>query len=208
MLSTKPFLPRWVQAAGIVLIFAGIILPELIGFLRDDYHSSANYISELGAVGADYATVINIIAFPLVGLSVLTIIAFLWRGVAGRHLARIGLIAIAIGIPIGYMTAAVFPCDYGCPAQGSTRQAVHNLAGLIEYTIGAIGFVLLSLGLKDRVYLRTRIAVMAVGIIMAVSFVMMLLPEQAAFRGAWQRLADYGAFLLLIALLFRLRVKT
>jgi len=38
----------------LTLFISGIILIELIGFLSSNYNSMSHYISELGAVGADY----------------------------------------------------------------------------------------------------------------------------------------------------------
>ena len=206
-LAHKYGLPYWVVLACIGLIFAGFLLPETISGLRQDYTSSANFISELGAVDAPYRSIINFVGFPLVGLSLLLMLAFIWRQLSGALLARAGLICIAIGIPFAYIMTVIFPCDYGCPMEGSARQMIHNFAGLIEYLIGTLGFILLSIGIGKRVGPFMRTVIFAVGIIMIVSFFMMLVPSQDAIRGAWQRFADYSAFTLMIALVFRFRLR-
>ena len=38
----------------VLLFLSGVLLPEFIGFLSSDYNSISNYLSELGAVGAEY----------------------------------------------------------------------------------------------------------------------------------------------------------
>lgn len=200
-------LPKWVQFSCLGLLFFGIVMPGIISLVRGDYNISANYISELGATDAAYSGFVNAALFPLIALCTFLIIVHLWRGLRGHSLAKLGLLAITIGFPLGYISAAIFPCDYGCPIEGSAAQDMHNLTAVISYTIAALGFFLLFLGLKNRVRPRTRLAVLAVAIIMVVGFFMMLSPDQAPYRGLWQRSADYGAFLILIALAFRIRAK-
>lgn len=202
MSGTARSLPNWVRACALGLILFGIALPEALSWLRADFTSSANYLSEQGAVGSPYFALVSFVAFPMVGLCTLGLLAFVWRRVPS---AKAGLILIAIGIPVGYFIGAAFPCDAGCPVEGSSRQAVHNLGGLLAYTLGALGFLILSFSLKGTVNGRTRLASFAVGAIMIISFAMMLDPAQAGVRGLWQRLADYGAFLFLIALIYRVR---
>jgi len=90
----------------------------------------------------------------------------------------------------------LFPCDYGCPIEGSASQSIHNLLGLVQYPLAVIGFVLLAANLKLYPVWRAGFAI--AGAAMALGFVMMLVPDQANFRGAWQRLGDYTVFMVLI----------
>lgn len=188
----------FVYIAAIVLISSGILLPEILGSTRGDYSSLANYLSELGATGTSTQTLTNTLAFPMVGISCLAILIALWHRLPKTGGVRAGLICLGLGIPAGYFGAVIFPCDYGCPLEGSCSQSMHNLLGLVQYPLGVVGFVLLSLNLKPRPARRWACAF--AGAAMAIGFVMMLLPEQAAFRGGWQRLSDYTAFLVLASL--------
>ena len=185
----------FVYIAAATLLFAGIILPEILGATRSDYSSFANYLSELGADGTSTQALTNILAFPLVGISCILVMIALWHRLPIRSGLRAGLICLALGLPLGYLGAVIFPCDYGCPIEGSTSQSMHNLLGLVQYPLGVIGFVLLSANLAAKPILRVLCAVAAAA--MAIGFVMMLVPDQANFRGAWQRLSDYTAFLVL-----------
>lgn len=188
----------FVYIASAVLIMAGILLPEILGSTRSDYSSFSNYLSELGATGTSTQRLTNTLAFPLVGISCIAIIIALWHRLPKLSGVRAGLICLILGIPAGYFGAAIFPCDYGCPIEGSASQAMHNLLGLIEYPLGVLGFILLAVNLKSKP--KWRLACGFAAAAMAIGFVMMVLPDQASFRGAWQRLADYTAFLVLVGL--------
>jgi len=189
----------FVYIAVVVLLFGGIILPEILGSTREDYSSLANYLSELGATGAPTQRLTNTLAFPLTGIGCISIILALWHRLPVVKAVRAGLICLVLGIPLGYFGAVAFPCDYGCPIEGSASQTVHNLLGLVQYPLGVIGFGLLAANLKTRPVWRT--AAMTIG------FLMMLSPSQAAFRGGWQRLGDYSAFLVLIGLVLSTQPK-
>lgn len=185
----------FVYISAAILLIAGIILPELLGASRADYSSFANYLSELGARGTSTQRLTNTLAFPLVGISCISIIIALRHRLPKQAGLRAGLICLVLGIPAGYFGAAIFPCDYGCPIEGSASQAVHNFLGLVQYPLGVIGFALVSANLKAKPLWRALCAVAAAA--MAIGFVLMLIPDQANFRGAWQRLSDYTAFLVL-----------
>jgi len=186
----------FVYIAAVVLFFSGIILPEILGATRSDYSSLANYLSELGASGTSTQNLTNSLAFPFVGLSCCAILIALWHRLPKQSGIRAGLICLLIGIPAGYLGAVLFPCDYGCPIDGSAKQTTHNLLGLVQYPLGVIGFILLSVNLAARRKWRTACALAAAA--MAIGFIMMLQPSQFTFRGGWQRLGDYTAFLVLI----------
>lgn len=199
MNATNP-MPKlfWVAALGLSL--SGIVLPEVIGAIRADYSSIANYISELGAVGAENAKIVNLFGFlPVAIFSAIAILCLRAR-LSGFALAQTGLVLLFIGISVGYTGAFFFPCDYGCPIEGSSRQMMHNLLGLVEYPLGSLGLILLGVGLKGRLSIFSRLIVFAVAVMSVIGFVMMISPDQSAFKGAWQRLADYSMFFLIVYL--------
>ena len=195
----------FVYIAAIVLFFSGIILPEILGAARSDYSSIANYLSELGASGTSTQSLTNSLAFPFVGLSCCAILIALWHRLPKNGGIRAGLIFLLIGIPAGYFGAVLFPCDYGCPIDGSAKQTAHNLLGLVQYPLGVIGFVLLSVNLSGKTIWRAACAFAAAA--MAIGFMMMIQPSQFTFRGGWQRLGDYTAFLVLIAIVLSSQPK-
>ena len=185
----------FVYIAVAALLFAGIILPEVLGTTRSDYSSFANYLSELGANDTSTQALTNSLAFPLVGISCILIIIALWHRLPNRGGVRAGLVCLALGLPLAYFGAAVFPCDYGCPIEGSASQTVHNLLGLVQYPLAIVGFALLAANLKSNPVWRAAFALAAAA--MAIGFVMILIPHQVGLRGLWQRMGDYTAFLVL-----------
>jgi len=193
----------FVYIVAVILILAGIVLPEILGATRSDYSSLANYLSELGATGTSTQGLTNGLAFPMVGISCIAILIALWHRLPKATAIRIGLICLGFGIPAGYFGAVLFPCDYGCPVEGSASQMAHNLLGLVQYPLGVIGFILLAVNLKTKWRLACGFAAAA----MAVGFVMMVMPEQAHLRGAWQRLSDYTAFIVLASFVLSTQPK-
>ena len=195
----------FVYIAVVVLLVGGIVLPEILGASRAEYSSLANYLSELGATGTSTQRLTNTLAFPLTGIGCISIILALWHRLPAVKTIRAGLICLMLGIPLGYFGAVIFPCDYGCPIEGSRKQNMHNLLGLVQYPLGVIGFVLLAVNLKTRPVWRFACGLAAAA--MVIGFVMMISPGQASLRGAWQRLGDYTAFLVLVGLVLSTQPK-
>lgn len=123
----------------LVLFISGVVLPEVISGLRQDYGSTTNFISELGATGADYAFIINHFSFLPVAICSLSAILCLAVRMPATKMITVGLGFWIIGLPVGYLTALLFPCDYGCPIEGSTSQMIHNLTALVVYPVGILG---------------------------------------------------------------------
>lgn len=178
-------------AVGVMLI-CGVVLTGAVAWVRADYGWRGQFISELGAVGAPYAAVVNWLAFLPIALSSAVALLCLRARVLG--LARVGFVLVLVGLSVGYLWAFLFPCDLGCPVEGSRRQVIHNLSALVAYPVGTVGLAVLVFGLKGRVSGAVRGIIGAVALVTAVGFVMILLPEQAALRGFWQRLVDYSMF--------------
>ena len=59
---------RLLLILSVLLFLSGVLPPEFIGFLSSDYNSMSHYISELGAVGAEYSIIINYFGFLPIAL--------------------------------------------------------------------------------------------------------------------------------------------
>jgi len=107
-----------------------------------------------------------------------------------RGVSRVGWILLWAQ-PLSLVVVAFAPCDAGCPIEGSTAQAIHNLQGVVAYFASGLALVLLSFapllayGPPYRRYFL-RLA----GAAFAIIFVLMLAPDLASIRGALQRTAD------------------
>ena len=186
----------------LTLFFSSIMLTEFIGFLRSDYNLINHLISELGAAGADYSIIINYFGFLPIALSALTITLLLQSKFPNNRLSRAGLLLVGSGVFIGYFGAFIFPCDFGCPAEGSFSQNMHNNLGLIYYLIIPVGLFVLGIGLRtEAMIINASISFSATSIFL-LGFFMMLNPSQTDLLGLWQRLADYTVvgFLIFMSL--------
>ena len=182
----------------LTLFLSSIILTELIGFLRSDYNLINHFISELGAAGAEYSRIINYFGFVPTAFSALIITLLLQSKFSNTRLSRAGLLLVGSGVFIGYFGAFIFPCDYGCPAEGSFSQNMHNNLGLIYYLIIPVGLFVLGIGLrKEPIIINPSISFGATFIFL-LGFFMMLSPSQINLLGLWQRLADYTVVVFLI----------
>ncbi|MEM7001718.1 MAG: DUF998 domain-containing protein [Pseudomonadota bacterium] len=184
------------KVATFALLAAGIVLPEALGLLSADYSAMSNYLSELGASGAPSATVANYLGFLPVSIAVFTLVVVLWQRLPRRLLIRAGLIGL-LGISVGYLGAFLFPCDAGCPAEGSQRQALHNLAGLVQYAGAVFGLLLVYAGLRRTALEQLPLITLVVACWVLAVVLMMFTPELQSIRGLSQRLADYSLFLWL-----------
>lgn len=143
------------------------------------YSHRVHTISELGESGARDQRFVAFGLFLPVGLLLLAVAALVWRGEP-----RSGALALCIGI--GYAGAAFFPCDPGSPRTGSWRQAMHNLAGGVEYVGGALA--LLSLAPRHGMLFQ------AAGVVVLGCGIMTGQLPSSTWRGALQRVAECCLF--------------
>ncbi len=176
-----------------------VIVPAVAGTLAPDYSHTANYISELGAIGMPRGGLVSFAGFLPTGLIVGACLAAgaARAGVTGS--GRIGFFLL-MSVALAYIGAAFARCDLGCPAQGSVRQQIHNLLGVAEYVGGSAGLMFVSRGLPQEVPLARRGVLALAGIVTLVAFVFMASPDIARWRGLAQRVAETALFgsLLLI----------
>ncbi len=149
------------------------------GARKPGYSHTRDTISELGEVGDPNARLVAYGWFLPVGvaLGVVALLVYTPAPAAG---------ALTLCIAIGYVAAALAPCDRGAPAVGSPRQALHNLGGAVEYVGGAAVLFRLS-ETGGSPYLVAAGAV-------AVAVVVFSLPALAAVRGLVQRMAEMALF--------------
>lgn len=154
-------------------------------------------ISELGEQGAPDARRVAWLLFAPVGLVLLAVGALALRDEAAQPLREtFGLLALAVGV--GYLGAALFPCDPGSPLAGSPRQQLHNLFGGVEYLGGAAALFVGAQRLADGAPLASWLQASAASI----TAVAVALSLQAVFpvRGLVQRVGEAALFANLVLL--------
>lgn len=124
---------RLALITGILGPLAVVLLTVLGGANHPNYRHAIQFISELGAVGAPHARMINLAGFLPAGIFVTAFTFFAWRSLPRSGATALGMLGLAL-FALGYLAAAFFPCEAGCrPAQPSLSQTLHNLLGLTGY---------------------------------------------------------------------------
>lgn len=159
----------------------GIGAPALWGLTVPGYSGFRQYISELGAVGAPGAALVNYGIF--LPTAVLCCVAVVWLFLTVPAPHRYWTLLL-LSVSAGNLGAALLPCDAGCPAQGSPQQALHNLLGLVQYACGGIAL----LGLR-----RFAPAASYLGALALLCLFLMGGPG-ADWRGLLQRIAELSLF--------------
>ena len=148
----------------------------VLAYQRPGYNHRRHTISELGEVGTPGSRWVSWGVFLPVGLC-LTYIAFAIKLVA----PTVSLLAACVAV--GYLAAAVFPCDPGSPLSGTLRQGLHTVGGGVEYVGGA--YALWQMGSGQPTSLL-HLSALVVGLVA-------LLLSGTAFlsiRGLLQRIAE------------------
>ncbi|MEM7353536.1 MAG: DUF998 domain-containing protein [Acidobacteriota bacterium] len=181
-------------AAALASVTAVYLLLSVIWLARQhgSYSHVRQTISELGEVGSPVAGKAAWFSFApvgvLCGLSLLAIRPWL----PSDENVTAGLLLFGF-VALGYLLAAVFPCDAGAPLVGSWRNQVHNLIGGFEY-LGALGGLdLLHRSLEDfsqwsQLGLASQVAFQ----IVLLGFLGTLWPSP--FRGLAQRIGEGAIF--------------
>jgi len=191
----------WPSAWGATLF--ALFTPLLFGALHPDYQQMRDYISELGAVAAPHAWWVAWFGFLPIGLLTAMTALLLPGALPKGRLAMVApLLMLGVGVTLGYLGAIVWPCDPGCPAVGSATQQIHNLLGLLEYGLGGLGLLLFARLFWPLPAWRTLAVILALlWLVVWFALGMMGDPQQAEWRGGWQRLAEvslFGGMLLIV----------
>lgn len=135
----RSVVPRALAMVGAVGPVAYIVLTIVLGLLWPGYDPIHQTQSELGAVDAPNALVMNVVGF--MGLGVV-IIAFagaylaILRGAPWRHLAVVALVVAGVGmIVVGF-----FPCDPGCVDVTATGElhGTFSMPGAVGLPVAAM----------------------------------------------------------------------
>jgi len=187
---------RVLLLAGIAAAVVLTVAIAWVGFLEPDYSHMAQFVSELGALGATHQEVFNYSGLVLAGLlTAVFSVGLHLRLEPGRwFIVSSALVALA---GIGRMIAGLFPCDPGCNMEDMSVSArIHALAGFVALLSGALAPLLLAFGLRERPESALFRPSLALGLASVVLVVLLFgLGPGAPFIGAIQRLvlaAFYG----------------
>lgn len=161
---------------AVIYLFAALFV---LGARKPGYSHLGHTISELGEIGAPQARLVALGVFLPIGI-VMLVVVWLVRAFETETCA------LALCLAVGYITAALFPCDAGSPVSGTWRQAIHNLGGAVEYIGGA--FALMGIAAHTGEPFRT------LGIVVLAAAIAISLAPLAGVRGLVQRVAELCLF--------------
>jgi hypothetical protein len=174
------------------------------GRRADGYSHLRDTISELGAAGNRDARAVAWLWFAPSGL--LFAVAAMALGEAlGTDDAQRAAFPLAL-VGVGWIGAAIFPCDPGAPALGTIRNHLHNLTGGGAYLAGAAGLFEMGRALEDSQPFIALLA-RAAGAVVLLGLFFISLPE-VPLRGLVQRVMEallHGWLLLAAAIALTLR---
>jgi hypothetical protein len=185
---------RSAAACGLGAAALALVVPLAGGSAEPGYSHVAQFISELGAVGATHSTLVAAAGFAPIGALVLGFLAFA-AGLFPRSRRSAAGVACLAAVGASYLASALFHCDAGCPSSGSFSQSVHNLFGFFQYAGAMAGLLLLGSAFRGSPDWRSLAPVCVVSAaFVAAGFVAMLMPDLDSFRGLSQRVAESSIF--------------
>lgn len=176
---------------SILLVLFGIVALEIFGALTPGYDPRSNFLSELGATGAPYAALVSYGVFVPIGLLWAVAAILIWRSLPAGLLGAVGA-ALLLANAVSYVGVGVFPCDAGCPAEGSFNQLMHNISGAIGYFLTPLALALIGFHLLGKGRAGFGAVTLAVAAASGLSFATMITDLDGEAAGTWQRLTDYS----------------
>lgn len=192
--------------ASLILII-GIAVPSFLGYTWQDYNFTANYLSELGATGAPTAYQMNMLGFLPFSILWALALFILHRILPKGPMLTIGVLLL-LGTSVSYAGAVVFPCDMGCPLEGSENQLMHNALGIIGYLTAPPGLLVLGIYFFKQDMRFSGILSFIAAILTLTGFLFLASPETVDLRGAWQRLADFSLMIWMFIIAITLKDPT
>jgi len=139
-------LQRLLPISGIVGPSLYAIVVTVLGLLWPGYNPIRQYMSELGAVDAPHAFVMNALGFQLLGISMFAFGFGLYRCIGLGWESRIG-VALIVVAGVSLVGVGLSPCDPGC-MNVSTIGVRHTITATIAPIAMTIGMFVISLGFR------------------------------------------------------------
>lgn len=153
-----------------------------------NYDHAHQFISELGAEGAETQKLMNWLGFIPTGL---LIILFSWAMVVGNKnvLRKTGASMIGI-FGLGIVLSGIFSCDMGCPMLGSEINNIHQTIAPIAFLSICLGILFTGLSFRKNPDMEELFEYTIFSSFIAVIFLVLLAQslESRMYTGLVQRL--------------------
>ena len=128
---------RWSGILGAVLFIAIIIV---VGETTPNYDPMSQFVSELAAVDATYASIMNWAGIIPFGIGILLFAIGFFKRMHFDHFTILGGVLLALS-GLGFVVAGLYPCDAGCPFEGSQSQFIHNWAAFSAFILALLAAI-------------------------------------------------------------------
>ena len=193
----------WFGLLGVMFFISATILG---GLQFSNYSHISQMISESYAFGTPDGIQLRYLGFIPSGIFI-TAFAFLAiKNLPKSKITQIGFLGIGVFYGIATIMVSVFPCDKGCDNElvdPSISQLIHNLAGLLTYTIVPISLIIIGVSVRKWANSKTISSLGIVCGLMAVVFVAIFFSDlQSKFAGLYQRIIEGSILTFIIACSF------
>ena len=136
---------RFLAITSSIVSALAIAVLAIVGAIKTPgYSHLSQYLSELGATGAPQEIPVRFAGFLPAGIALLLFSLVAYFSLPRSRTTTLSLLGLAL-YALGYVAAAIFPCDPGCrPAVPSMSQAIHNAVGLLGYVVAPLFLFLLA----------------------------------------------------------------
>jgi len=188
-----------------LLAFCGVIGPityaiilTILGLLWSGYDPIAQYMSELGAVDAPHAIVMNVMGFQLLGISMIGFGFGLHRDISKGWDSEVG-VALIIVSGASMVAVGFLPCDPGC-ANVSLTGVGHAMTATTASIAMTFGMFVLSFRFrKDKRWQGYWLFTFLAAIVATVLSPLPMFPLFTPWAGLLQRLGIGIALFWMIA---------
>ena len=183
----------------IILTVFWLGLQLVASWVKPGFDHVGQYISEINATGTPNAGVLGWVGFIPLAMIAFSFLVSIRSQLRVRNLSHVGWLLLFLW-PFGYLASALAPCDAGCPIDGSSSQAIHNVVAIICYFGFALGTLLLAATPKTA--WPVRVALVLLAAIIVLGFLLMTSYPMAEIRGAIQRYSEIAQLVVFWLLLF------
>ena len=124
------------------LIFVSAII--LFGSLNSGYSHVSQFISELGAKGADYNQLMNYLGIIPFGLSILLFSIGSLTALKNNIMDKVAFVVLAV-TGILFVLAGLYSCDIGCNFENMSQEAIiHNISAFTAFVLFLVSAIVLG----------------------------------------------------------------
>ncbi|MBN2099837.1 MAG: DUF998 domain-containing protein [Dehalococcoidia bacterium] len=174
-------------ACGIVTPVLAALVGMGVGYIQLGYSFTEQRLSELGASGAPYALIFNVVGLITSGMLVVVFSLGLYSEFNSNRVARIGAGLLTV-CGASLLMAGIFPCDIGT-VEASASGILHGVfAGIGTFAIISAALAM-WLGLKyDAVWRKHSWFSLSIAVVAVALYVPHLFSSLPRWNGAVQRM--------------------